>query len=195
MVWKGFSDIFYISLVDFVNIIYNDNSSHYNESIVVCGIIGYMIFFIVIFIESFLVNYKFKSRMTKFIEDIILFVSFFGVVAVWIAWWSFFTYLVSDLSYKYTVLLAVHFGLPIICCLCRVSACLNGPAGSSKLEGSNNDDIKILFSNLDEPSQLSDDSYSSLKNDNIVCVRENDIPKYYQRNLIVEFFNFSEKKS
>jgi hypothetical protein len=136
-VWKGVWDLYDIGMNDLFDIADNQILS-----IVLSGLFGYALFFILIF-----VNYKWYSSInsqlvdlnssrTKSIlrtlkEDIFYTMMYISLVAIWRTWWNGYDLIINENSYTIFI---THFVTIVVCFMTKSSNIIYGPSGSFEFQ-------------------------------------------------------------
>ena len=126
-IWKGFWDLSVDGIAHFL-----DNSMENAELVSLCiaGLIGYGIYFLLIFYEHLVNRYQnLVCLRVKFIKDLVYLVSFLSVVFVWRFYWEGYDYFVLKSEYKTYIIIATHFASLFVLMLLQVGTILYGPGG------------------------------------------------------------------
>lgn len=141
--WKGVWDVFEFLINDYLN----SYECIKFYSILMSASIGYSIFLFCIFIEKIIKLNRKSIDLNESLISIYFILCFFGLVAIWRAFFALFDYFVLPSQFKIEISIATHLVIfPIMYLLGLVSA-LNGPAGFDSDDNKDqNSTDKTLFS-------------------------------------------------
>lgn len=145
-VWKGVWDLYDVGMNDLF-----DTADNPILSIVLSGIFGYSLFFILI-----VIHYKWYSSTTSQLadlnssrskrilrnlkEDLFYTIMYISLVAIWRTWWNGYDMIINENSYTIFI---THFFTIVACFMTKSSNIIYGPSGSFELQ--NEFCLKIRF--------------------------------------------------